>query len=128
MGEEDHALIDRYISRQIKPKVEHDYLSLAHTFSLLKRNPQEAFENLFVLMFMAPLLVGRSDTARRNLSLLKGLVDKLESQERQSDLAKRIIDGFYEEFELVLRKINKIQQLYHLDIDLSFLKDLDETK
>lgn len=126
--EEDHALIDGYVSKQIRPRLEHEYISLAHTFSLLKRNPREAFENLFIIMFMAPLLVGRGDIARRNLLLLKGLVDVFERQEKKSDLATRIIEGFYEEFDSVIMKINKVQQVYSIDIDLSFLKELDMRK
>ncbi len=126
--EEDHTTIDRYVSKQVRPRLEHEYISLAHTFSLLKRDPQEAFENLFIIMFMAPLLVGRGDIARRNLLLLKGLVDGFEKQEKKSGLATRIIEGFYEEFDSVIRKINKVQQVYSIDIDLSFLKELDMTK
>lgn len=125
---EDHALIDGYVSKQIRPRLEHEYISLAHTFSLLKRNPREAFENLFIIMFMAPLLVGRGDIARRNLLLLKGLIDVFERQEKKSDLATRIIEGFYEEFDSVIMKINKVQQVYSIDIDLSFLKELDMRK
>ncbi|NIS72224.1 MAG: hypothetical protein GTO12_25845 [Proteobacteria bacterium] len=125
MVEEDHAVIDGYVSKQIKPKLEREYISLAHTFSLLKRDPQEAFQNLFVIMFMAPLLVGRSDIARRNLLLLKGLVDVFEKQEKRSALAISIIEGFYEEFDSVIIKINKVQQVYGIEIDLSFLKELD---
>lgn len=128
MAEEDHALIDGYVSREMRPKLEHEYISLAHTFSLLKRDPQEAFENLFVIMFMAPLLVGRGDIAKRNLLLLKGLVDVFERQEEKSGLASRIIEGFYEQFDSVIRKINKVQQVYGIDIDLSFLKKLDIKK
>ncbi len=125
MIEEDHAVIDGYVSKQMKPKLEREYISLAHTFSLLKRDPQEAFENLFVIMFMAPLLVGRNDIARRNLLLLKGLVDAFEKQEERSALAISIIEGFYEEFDSVIIKINKVQQVYGIEIDLSFLKELD---
>jgi len=126
--EEDHALIDRYVSKRVRPKLEHEYISLAHTFSLLKRNPQEAFENLFVIMFMAPLLVGKGDIARQNLLLLRELIDMFESQETKSDLASRIIEDFYAEFDSVVRKINKVQQLYSVEIDLSFLKDVDMRK
>ena len=126
--EGDHALIDGYISKHMRPKLKHEYISLAHTFALLKRDPQEAFENLFIIMFMAPLLVGRSDIGRRNLLLLKGLVDVLEKQEKKSALATRLIEGFYEELDSVIVKINKVQQVYSLDIDLSFLKDLDIRK
>jgi Mg2+ and Co2+ transporter CorA len=129
MGEEtDHILIDRYVSGQLRPKLEHEYISLAHTFSLLKRNPEEAYENLFIIMFMAPVLVGRSDIAKRNLLLLKGLVEVFERQEKKTTLAVRLIEGFYEAFDSVIRKINKVQQLYSVDIDLSFLKDLTMKK
>ena len=124
----DHTLIDGYISKHMRPKLEHEYISLAHTFSLLKRDPQEAFENLFIIMFMAPLLVGRGDIARRNLLLLKGLIDVFEEQGKKSNLATRIIEAFYEEFDSVIRKINKVQQVYSIDIDLSFLKKLDMRK
>jgi len=123
--QEDHALIDQYVSRHMRPKLEHEYISLAHTFSLLKRDPQEAFENLFIIMFMAPLLVGRGDIARRNLLLLKGLVEVFERQEKKSPLATRFIEEFYEQFDSVILKINKIQQVYNIDVDLSFLKELD---
>jgi hypothetical protein len=126
--EEDHAIIDRYVSQQVKPKLDHEYISLAHTFRLLKRNPREAFENLFVVMFMAPLLVGRGDIARRNLLLLKGLIDVFERREKKSELATRIIESFYDEFESVIRKTNKVQQLYSIEVDLSFLKELDMKK
>ncbi|MBW2058630.1 MAG: hypothetical protein JRJ26_14140 [Deltaproteobacteria bacterium] len=128
MEEEDRLLIEGYVSREMRPRLEREYISLAHTFSLLKRDPQEAFENLFIIMFMAPLLVGRGDIARRNLLLLKGLVDLLEKKEKKSDLAVRIIETFYEEFDSVIRKINKVQQVYGIDIDLSFLKYLDMKK
>jgi len=126
--EGDHARIDEYVSKHIRPKLKHEYISLAHTFSLLKRAPCEAFENLFIIMFMAPLLVGRGDIARRNLLLLRGLVDMLERQEKKSTLATRIIEGFYEEFDSIILKINKVQQVYSIDIDLSFLKELDLRK
>jgi hypothetical protein len=43
--EETHALIDEHVSKRMKPKLEREYISLAHTFSLLKRDPREAFEN-----------------------------------------------------------------------------------
>jgi len=123
--DDDHVLIDNYVSRQIKPTLAQEYISLAHTFSLLKRDPRDAFENLFIIMFMAPILVGRGDIARRNFRLLKGLVDGFEQQETKSSLAIRIIDAFYETFDSVILKINKIQQVYSIDIDLSFLKELD---
>jgi hypothetical protein len=123
--DDDHVLIDSYVLREIKPTLAREYISLAHTFSLLKRDPREAFENLFIIMFMAPILVGRSDMARRNFRLLKGLVDGFEQQETKSSLAVRIIDAFYEAFDSVILKINKVQQVYSLDIDLSFLKELD---
>jgi hypothetical protein len=126
--QEDHALIDGYVVEQIRPKLKSEYMSLAHTFSLLKRDPQEAFENLFVILFMAPLLVGRGGIARRNLLLLKGLVEAFEQREQKSPLATRLIDAFYGEFDSVILKINKIQQLYSIDIDLSFLKELDISK
>jgi len=129
MGDEEvYEVIDGYVSREMKPKLEREYISLAHTFSLLKRNPREAFENLFVIMFMAPLLVGRSNIARRNLLLLKGLVDILEMEDKRSALATAVIEGFYEEFDSVIVKINKVQQVYGVEIDLSFLKELDIKK
>ncbi len=122
---DDYSFIDDYVSRQIKPKLAHEYISLAHTFSLLKRDPREAFDNLMIIMFMAPILVGRGDIARRNFVLLRGLVDGFEKEETQSPLAIRIIDAFYEAFDSVILKINKVQQVYSFDIDLSFLKELD---
>jgi len=122
---DDYSLIDDYVSRQIKPKLAHEYISLAHTFSLLKRDPREAFENLMIIMFMAPILVGRGDIARRNLVLLRGLVDGLEKRETKSPLAIRIIDAFYEAYDSVILKINKVQQVYNIEVDLSFLKELD---
>ena len=126
MAETDnHVFIDNYVSRHIKPTLASEYISLAHTFSLLKRDPRDAFDNLFIIMFMAPILVGRSDIARRNFHLLRGLVDSLEQQETKSPLVIRIIDAFYEAFDSVILKINKVQQVYALDIDLSFLKELD---
>lgn len=128
LEDSDHTVINRYVSKEVRPKLEHEYISLAHTFSLLKRDPEEAFENLFVIIFMAPLLVGRGDIARRNLLLLKGLVDLFESQDKKSDLAVRIVEAFYEEFDSVIRKINKVQQLYTIEVDLSFLKGLDMRK
>jgi hypothetical protein len=126
--QEDQAIIDSYVSKKMRPKLEREYISLAHTFSLLKRNPREAFENLFLIMFMAPLLVGRSNVARRNLLLLKGLIDVFEEQEKRSPLAIALIEGFYEEFDSVIVKINKVQQVYTIDIDMSFLKELDIKK
>jgi len=123
--QDDFSLIDDYVSREIKPKLAREYISLAHTFSLLKRDPREAFENLMIIMFMAPVLVGRGDIARRNFDLLRGLVDRLERQEAKSPFAIRIIDAFYETFDSVVLKINKVQQVYSIDVDLSFLKELD---
>ena len=123
--EEVHTLIDEYVSEKMRRKLEQEYISLAHTFSLLKRDPREAFENLFIIIFMAPLLVGRGDVARRNLLLMKGLVDLFEKGETKSPLAGHIVDAFYEEFDSVIMKINKVQQVYNIDIDLSFLKELD---
>jgi hypothetical protein len=124
MADDDHDLIDAYISKEMRPRLEQEYISLGHTFSLLKRDPAEAFETLLIIMFMAPILVGRADIARRNLTLLKGLVDVFERQEKKSPLGKRIIEGFREAFDSVILKINKVQQLYGVDIDLSFLKAL----
>ena len=123
--EEVRTLINEYVSEKMRPKLEQEYISLAHTFSLLKRDPREAFENLFIIMFMAPLLVGRGGVARRNLLLLKGLVDLFEKRETKSPLATHIIEAFYEEFDSVIMKLNKVQQVYSIDIDLSFLKALD---
>ena len=121
----DHDLIDQYISGNMRPTLEHEYISLAHTFSLLKRDPQEAFENLLIIMFMAPLLVGRGDIAKRNLLLLKGLVEEFERQAKKSPLAKTFIEAFYEQLDSVILRMNKIQQVYGVDLDLSFLKELD---
>jgi hypothetical protein len=70
--------------------------------------------------------VGRADIARRNLALLKGLVDVFERQEKKSPFGRRIIEGFREAFDSVILKINKVQQLYGVDIDLSFLKTLEK--
>ena len=121
----DHDLIDQYISTNLRPTLEREYISLAHTFSLLKRDPREAFENLLIIMFMAPLLVGRGDIAKRNLLLLKGLVEEFERQAEKSPLAKTFIEAFYEQLDSVILRMNKIQQVYGVDLDLSFLKELD---
>ena len=121
----DHLLIDECLSQFVRPKLRHEYVNLAHSFSLLKSDPRAAFENLLTILFMAPLLVGRGDIARRNLILLKELVDKLEMQGGRSALMIRIVEEFYRGYDSVIMKINKVQQVYAIDIDLSFLKELN---
>jgi hypothetical protein len=124
MTDEDQGLIDAYIAKEMRRKLEQEYISLSHTFSLLKRDPREAFENLLIIMFMAPLLVGRASIARRNLLLLKGLVDVFERREKKSPFGTCLIEGFDKAFDSVILKINKVQQVYGIDMDLSFLKAL----
>ena len=66
-----------------------------------------------------------SNNQLTNLLLLKGLVEEFEKQAKKSPLAKSIIEAFYEQLDSVILRMNKIQQVYGVDVDLSFLKELD---
>jgi hypothetical protein len=117
-------VIEEYIEGKVKPTLKKEYLNLSHTFSLLSREPNSAFETLFVLVFMAPLLMGKRQICKRNLVMLKELVDKLETLPRKSQKTQEIIDAFYEEFNSAILKLNKIHQLYDIEMDLSMLKEI----
>ena len=117
-------VIEEYIEGKVKPTLKREYLNLSHTFSLLSREPNSAFETLFILVFMAPLLMGKRQICKRNLVMLKELVDKLEALPRKSQKTREIIDAFYEEFNSAILKLNKIHQLYDIEIDLSMLKEI----
>jgi len=121
---QEDKVIEEYIQGKIKPILKKEYLSLSHTFSLLSREPNSAFETLFVLVFMAPLLMGKQETCKRNLVMLKELVDKLEALPRKNQKTRNIIDAFYEEFHSAVLKLNKIHQLYDIEMDLSMLKEI----
>ena len=120
----EDKVIEEYIEGKIKPILKKEYLSLSHTFSLLSREPNSAFETLFVLVFMAPLLMGKRETCKRNLVMLKELVDTLEALPRKNQKTRKIIDAFYEEFHSAVLKLNKIHQLYDIEMDLSMLKEI----
>jgi hypothetical protein len=117
-------VIEEYIEGKVKPTLKREYLNLSHTFSLLSREPNSAFETLFILVFMAPLLMGKSQICKRNLIMLKELVDRLEALPRKSQKTREIIDAFYEEFNAAILKLNKIHQLYDIEVDLSMLKEI----
>lgn len=117
-------VIEEYIEGKVKPTLKREYLNLSHTFSLLSREPNSAFETLFILVFMAPLLMGKRQISKRNLVMLKELVDKLEALPRKSQKTREIIDAFYEEFNSAILKLNKIHQLYDIEMDLSMLKEI----
>lgn len=117
-------VIDEYIEGKVKPTLEREYLNLSHTFSLLGREPNSAFQTLFILVFMAPLLMGKREICKRNLVMLKELVDRLEALPRKSQKAQEIIDAFYEELNSAILKLNKIHQLYDIEMDLSMLKEI----
>ncbi|NIR13234.1 MAG: hypothetical protein GWN86_04490, partial [Desulfobacterales bacterium] len=51
--------------------------------------------------------------------MLKELVDRLEALSGKSQNTRKIIDAFYEEFDSVILKLNKIHQLYDIEMDLS---------
>lgn len=117
-------VIEEYIEGKVKPTLQREYLNLSHTFSLLSREPNSAFQTLFILVFMAPLLMGKREICKRNLVMLKELVDRLESLPRKSKKTREIIDAFYEEFNSAILKLNKIHQLYDIEVDLSMLKEI----
>jgi hypothetical protein len=120
----EDRIIEGYIEERVKPALKKEYLNLSHTFSLLSKEPNQAFQTLFILMFMAPLLMGKGKIGERNLLMLKELVDKLEALSGKSPATRRIIDAFYEEFDSVILKLNKIHQLYDIEMDLSILRDM----
>jgi hypothetical protein len=120
----EDKVIEEYIERKVKPTLKKEYLKLSHTFSLLSREPNSAFQTLFILVFMAPLLMGKRQICKRNLVMLKELVDRLEALPRKSQKTREIVDAFYEEFNSAILKLNKIHQLYDIEMDLSMLKEI----
>ena len=120
----EDKIIEQYIEDKVKPTLKKEYLNLSHTFSLLSKEPSYAFQTLFILIFMAPLLMGRREICKRNVIMLKNLVDRLEPLSGKSRNTRRIIDAFYEEFDSVILKLNKIHQLYDIEMDLSLLKEI----
>lgn len=120
----EDKIIEQYIEDKVKPTLKKEYLNLSHTFSLLSKEPNYAFQTLFILIFMAPLLMGRREICKRNVIMLKDLVDRLEALSGKSRNTRRIIDAFYEEFDSVILKLNKIHQLYDIEMDLSLLKEV----
>ncbi|MCK5552006.1 MAG: hypothetical protein KAJ09_02590, partial [Deltaproteobacteria bacterium] len=94
----EDKIIEQYIEDKVKPTLKKEYLNLSHTFSLLSKEPSHAFQTLFILIFMAPLLMGRREICKRNVIMLKDLVDRLEALSGKSRNTRRIIDAFYEEF------------------------------
>lgn len=120
----EDKIIDEYIEEKIKPALKKEYLNLSHTFSLLSKEPNYAFQTLFILTFMAPLLMGKKEICKRNLIMLKELTNKLEALSVKNRNTRKIIDAFYEEFDSVILKLNKIHQLYDIKMDLSLLKEV----
>jgi len=120
----EDQVLEEYIEGKVKPILKKEYLDLSHTFSLLGKEPNHAFQTLFILIFMAPLLMGKGEVGKRNLIMLKELVDRLEALPKKSQKTRRIIDAFYEEFNAVVLKLNKIHQLYDIEMDLSVLKEI----
>ena len=120
----EDKIIEEYIEEKIKPTLKKEYTNLSHTFSLLSREPNYAFQTLFILTFMAPLLMGKREICKRNVIMLKDLVDRLEALSAKSQNTRKIIDAFYEEFNSVILKLNKIHQLYDIEMDLSLLKEV----
>lgn len=120
----EDQVLEEYIEGKVKPILKKEYLDLSHTFSLLGKEPNHAFQTLFILIFMAPLLMGKGELGKRNLIMLKELVDRLEALPKKSQKTRRIIDAFYEEFNAVVLKLNKIHQLYDIEMDLSVLKEI----
>lgn len=120
----EDRIIEQYIEEKVKPTLKKEYLNLSHTFSLLSKEPNYAFQTLFILIFMAPLLMGRREICKRNVIMLKELVDRLEALSGKSRNTRKIIDAFYEEFDSVILKLNKIHQLYDIEMDLSLLKEV----
>lgn len=120
----EDRIIEEYIEEKVKPTLKKEYLNLSHTFSLLSKEPNYAFQTLFILTFMAPLLMGKKEICKRNLIMLKELMNKLEALSVKSRNTRKIIDAFYEEFDSVILKLNKIHQLYDIKMDLSLLKEV----
>ena len=120
----EEKIIEEYIEEKIKPTLKKEYTNLSHTFSLLSKEPSYAFQTLSILTFMAPLLVGKREICKRNVIMLKDLVDRLEALSAKSQNTQKIIDAFYEEFNSVILKLNKIHQLYDIEMDLSLLKEI----
>jgi hypothetical protein len=120
----EDKIIQEYIEEKVKPALKKEYLNLSHTFSLLSKEPNYAFQTLFILIFMAPLLMGKREISKRNVIMLKDLVDRLEALSGKSRTTRKIIDAFYEEFASVILKLNKIHQLYDIELDLSLLKEV----
>jgi len=120
----EDKIIEEYIEEKVKPTLKKEYLNLSHTFSLLSKEPNYAFQTLFILTFMAPLLMGKREICKRNLIMLKELMNKLEALSVKSRNTRKIIDAFYEEFDSVILKLNKIHQLYDIKLDLSLLKEV----
>ncbi len=120
----EDKIIEEYIEEKIKPTLKKEYTNLSHTFSLLSKEPNYAFQTLFILTFMAPLLMGKREICKRNVIMLKDLVDRLEALSAKSQNTRKIIDAFYEEFNSVILKLNKIHQLYDIEMDLSLLKEV----
>ena len=120
----EDRIIEEYIEEKVKPALKKEYLNLSHTFSLLSKEPNYAFQTLFILTFMAPLLMGKREICKRNLIMLKELTNKLEALSVKNRNTRKIIDAFYEEFDSVILKLNKIHQLYDIKMDLSLLKEV----
>ena len=120
----EDKIIEEYIEEKVKPTLKKEYTNLSHTFSLLSKEPNYAFQTLFILTFMAPLLMGKRGICKRNVIMLKDLVDRLEALSAKSQNTRKIIDAFYEEFNSVILKLNKIHQLYDIEMDLSLLKEV----
>jgi hypothetical protein len=120
----EDKIIEEYIEKKVKPTLKKEYFNLSHTFSLLSKEPNYAFQTLFILIFMAPLLMGKREICKRNLIMLKDLMDRLETQSGKSRTTRKIIDAFHEEFNSVILKLNKIHQLYDIEMDLSVLKEI----
>lgn len=120
----EDKIIEEHIEKKVKPVLKKEYLNLSHTFSLLSKEPNYAFQTLFILIFMAPLLMGKREICKRNVIMLKELVDRLEALSGKSRNTRKIIDAFYEEFDSVILKLNKIHQLYDIEMDLSLLKEV----
>jgi hypothetical protein len=120
----EDKIIEEYIEEKVKPALKKEYLNLSHTFSLLSKEPNYAFQTLFILTFMAPLLMGKREICKRNLIMLKELTNKLEALSVKNRNTRKIIDAFYEEFDSVILKLNKIHQLYDIKMDLSLLKEV----
>lgn len=120
----EDKIIEEYIEKKVKPALKKEYANLSHTFSLLSKEPNYAFQTLFILIFMAPLLMGKREICKRNLIMLKELVDKLEPFSENNQRTRKIVDAFHEEFDSMILKLNKVQQLYDITLDLSVLKEV----